>query len=80
MAAYFTADYQWAWTIVLALALYFPVRQLIWSLSIRRAEKREGPTDDEQKQALKKRAAVTSILLCFVFSYFYTAQLFSGPQ
>lgn len=80
MAAYFTADYQILWALVLTLALFIPVRHLIWSLSIRRAENRDGPTNDEQKLALKKRAGVTAILLCFVFAYFYTGQLFSGPQ
>ncbi|MBO33271.1 MAG: hypothetical protein CMM74_09905 [Rhodospirillaceae bacterium] len=80
MAAYFTADFQIAWAIVLGLVLFLPVRQLIWSLSIRRAEKRDGSTDNEQKLVLKKRAGMTSILLCLVFAYFYTAQLFSVPQ
>ena len=66
------------WTLVLALALFFPVRQLIWALSVRRAEKREGPTDEARRRSLKRRAAVTAALLSFVFAYFYTATLISG--
>ncbi|MBT4939681.1 MAG: hypothetical protein HON14_11150 [Rhodospirillaceae bacterium] len=78
MAALFTAEYQWLWTIVLGLALFFPVRSLIWSLAVRRAIKKEGGVTDEQRLILKKRSAMTSILLCFVFSYFYTASLFTS--
>ncbi len=66
------------WTLVLALALFFPERQLIWALAVRRAEKRDGPTDEARRQALKRRAAVTAALLSFVFAYFYTATLMSG--
>ena len=76
MAELFTAEFQWLWAIVLALALFFPVRGLIWTLAIRRAIKKEGDITDEQRQSLKKRAAMTSILLCFMFSFFYTASLF----
>ncbi len=66
------------WALLLTLALFFPVRQLIWALAVRRAEKRDGPTDEARRQALKRRAAVTAALLSFVFAYFYTATLMSG--
>ncbi len=66
------------WVLILALALFFPVRQLIWALAVRRAEKREGPTDEARRQSLKRRAAVTAALLSFVFAYFYTATFMSG--
>lgn len=66
------------WALLLALALFLPVRQLIWVLAVRRAEKREGPTDEARRQWLKRRAAVTAALLCFVFSYIYAATLMPG--
>ena len=53
----------------------FPVRQLIWVVAVRRAERREGTTDDARRQSLKRRASVTAALLCFVFAFFYTAQM-----
>jgi hypothetical protein len=68
-------DSQVLWTVVLALALFVPVRQLIWVVSVRRAERREGPADDDRKRSLKRRASVTSALLCFVFAYFYSTQM-----
>lgn len=66
------------WVVILTLALIFPVRQLIWVLSVRRAEQRDGPADDAKRQSLKRRATITAILLSFVFSYFYTVTLISG--
>ncbi len=66
------------WALLLALALFFPVRQLIWALAVRLVEKREGPTDEARRRLLKRRAAVTAAFLSFVFAYFYTATLMPG--
>lgn len=79
MADYFSADYQFLWAVVLALALFLPVRRLIWVLMVRRAERRTD-TDDAERERLLRRAGVTSALLCFVFSALYTATLFEGPS
>jgi hypothetical protein len=70
-----TADYDWLWTIVLAAALYLPVRRLIWVLYVRRAE-RDGNDDEARREALKRRAGITAVLLCFVFAYFYVSSVF----
>ncbi len=76
MAEFFTAEYQWLWSILLTLALFFPVRNLIWTLAIRRAVKKAGEIDDAARLSLKKRAGISAVLLGFVFSYFYTLSLF----
>ena len=76
MAALNSPDFLWLWALALAAALFYPVRQLIWIVQVRRAE-RDGKSDEERRAALKRRATVTSILLCAVFSFFYTAHLFS---
>jgi hypothetical protein len=78
MATLFTADYQYLWAAVLAIALFFPVRRLIWVLLVRRAE-RNTETDDSERQRLRNRAGVTAALLCLVFSFLYTATLFKAP-
>ncbi len=78
MERYFTSDYQLLWALALALALFYPMRQLIWVLYVRRAQ-RKAKLDDAQRQTLKRRAGYTAALLGFVFSYFYTLQLFQGP-
>ena len=79
MAEFFSADYQLLWATVLALALFLPVRRLIWVLMVRRAERRTD-TDAAEQQRLLRRAGVTAALLCFVFAVLYTATLFEVPS
>ena len=74
----FTAEYQWLWTLGLALALFYPVRQFIWGLSARRADAKGETVDEEVSLRLKKRANFTAALLCFVFSVIYVNQMFQG--
>lgn len=79
MESLFTSQFQWLWTLALALALFVPVRNLIWVVQQRRAlRKLEGGLDEVERERLKKRAAVTSGLLCFVFSVLYVNHLFQG--
>jgi len=75
MATLFNAEYQYVWAAVLALALFLPVRRLIWILMIRRAERSQKTTEIERNR-LRFRAGATAMLLCFVFSFLYTATLF----
>ena len=77
MEALNSPDAIWFWTIAMAAALFYPVRQLIWVVQVRRAE-RDGKQDEARRATLKKRANVTSVLLCMVFSFFYATHLFSG--
>ncbi len=77
MQQLFSPEYQWLWTVALGAALFFPVRQFIWAMSVRRAERKLGqPTDEDRRRALKRRAAFTSFLLCFVFSIVYVHVMF----
>ena len=76
MAALFSPQYAWLWAIALGVALFFPVRQLIWVLSVRRAERRDGTTDQPTRARLRRRAAMTAALLVFVFAVFYANHLF----
>jgi len=77
MQALFSGDYALFWAIFLGLALFYPVRQLIWTLAVRRAKKK-APVDEKMSLAMKRRANITAGLLCFVFAYVYTVQLMSG--
>ena len=65
------------WVIILSAALFFPVRQLIWVLYVRKKQKAQSEISEEEKISLKKRANFTSILLCIVFSYLYVIQVFN---
>ena len=65
------------WIVVLTTALFFPVRQLIWVLYVRKKQKAQKVVSDDEKIVLKKRATFTSLLLCIVFSYLYVTQVFN---
>ena len=74
---YYLAFHDPFWTILLSIALFYPVRQLIWILYVRRTQKKQQAVSDEEKKILKKRATFTSIFLSIVFSYIYVSQVFS---
>jgi len=65
------------WIVLLSTALFFPVRQLIWVLYVRKKQKTQQVVSEEEKKVLKKRSTFTSILLCIVFSYIYVNQVFN---
>ena len=65
------------WVVILSTVLFFPVRQLIWVLYVRKKQKTQQSVSDEEKKLLKKRSTFTSILLCIVFSYIYVNQVFN---
>ena len=65
------------WVAILSLVLFFPVRQLIWVLYVRKKQKSQNTVSDDEKIGLKKRATFTSVLLCIVFSYLYVSQVFN---
>ena len=65
------------WVTVLSIVLFFPVRQMIWVLYVRKKQKSQKTVSDDEKKILKKRATFTSVLLCIVFSYLYVSQVFN---
>jgi hypothetical protein len=65
------------WVILLSAALFYPVRQLIWVLYVRKKQKIQNLVSDEERKTLKKRASFTSIFLSIVFSYIYVSQVFN---
>ena len=65
------------WILFLSVALFFPVRKLIWVLYVRKKQKAQQSVSEEEKNNLKKRATFTAILLCIVFSYIYVKQVFN---
>jgi len=79
MEGVFTGEYKWFWAIALWIALFFPARQLIWVMSVRRHMRKGGveQVDDAEQDRLKRRAGLTSALLCFFFAVAYTQVLFN---
>ena len=78
MEALFSSQYSYLWAVLLAAALFIPVRQLIWVLTVRRAIRKGGEAnvDAAEQERLKKRAGMTSALLCFLFALAYINVLF----
>ena len=78
METLFTPEYRYLWGALLMAALLFPERQLIWVLTVRRAIRKGGEAnvDAAEQERLKKRAGMTSALLCFLFALAYINGLF----
>ena len=77
LTSYYLTFHDPIWVILLSTALFFPVRQLIWVLYVRKKQKSQQTVSEEERKVLKKRATFTSILLCIVFSYTYVNQVFN---
>ena len=77
LTSFYIAFHDPIWVIVLSAALFFPVRQMIWVLYVRKKQKSQKTVSDDEKKILKKRATFTSVLLCVVFSYLYVSQVFN---
>ncbi len=70
-------EYRWVWSAALGVALFFPVRHLIWVMAVRRQQRRSGQRPDgETRDSMKSRAGVTSGLLCLVFAVAYGGVMF----
>ena len=77
LTSFYIAFHDPIWVVILSTALFFPVRQLIWVLYVRRKQKEQKTVSDDEKKSLKKRATFTSVLLSIVFSYLYVSQVFN---
>ena len=77
LTSFYIAFHNPIWVTVLSVALFFPVRQMIWVLYVRKKQKSQKIVSDDEKKILKKRATFTSVLLCIVFSYLYVTQVFN---
>ena len=77
LTAYYMTFHDPLWIILLSTVLFFPVRKLIWVLYVRKKQKTQQSVSEEEKSSLKKRATLTAVLLCIVFSYVYVKQVFS---
>jgi hypothetical protein len=75
----FTPESRWVWTLALMVALFFPVRKLIWVMIVRRAINKSGKQliDNIEKNRLLGRASITAGILSFLFSIFYVSQIFT---
>ena len=75
--SFYIAFHDPLWIVLLTTVLFFPVRQFIWVLYVRKKQKSQTTVSEDEKIVLKKRATFTSILLSIVFSYIYVSQVFN---
>ena len=67
--------YYWLSVLVLAGLLFWPASKLVWTLSVRRLERKLGrPPSDEERKGQRHRAWVMAILVCLVFSALFNYQ------
>ena len=63
---FYTSFHDPIWVIILSAALFFPVRQLIWVLYVRKKQKAQSEISEEEKISLKK----AQILLLYFYVLF----------
>ena len=73
-------DFMWLWAAALGVALFFPVRRLIWMMSVNRAARKLGSPDigEEERRRLRRRAGITAALACYVIALLYTWTMFKA--
>ena len=54
LTPYYISFHDPIWVALLSLALFFPVRQMIWVLYVRKKQKSQKIVSDEEKKSLKK--------------------------
>ena len=78
LTEFYIAFHDPIWVALLTTALFFPVRQLVWVLYVRKKQKAQKTVSEEEIKKEKRRANFTSLLLSVVFSYLYVTQVFNS--
>ena len=73
MSWIFTPEARWLWGVALGSLLFFPVRRLIFVLSVRRYQAvMQGSLPDKgELNLLRRRVSIRSALICYIFALFY---------
>jgi hypothetical protein len=70
--------YYWVTSFIFAFLLFFPTSKLIWSLRIRRAEKKlQRVTTEEERAREKKIARFIAVILTVFFALLFNRSLLS---
>ena len=75
----FSPEARWLWSLALITALFFPIRKLIWVMSVRRIINKSTNVliDEIEKKSLLRRANIKAALLSILFSILYVYQNFT---
>ncbi len=64
------------WVIAMTAALLYPVGQLIWTVSVRRLQRKlQKNLSPEELQGQKKRAYLVAVIICLAFSMLFNFRL-----
>lgn len=70
----------YGWSALLAAMLFIPVSKLIWTLSVRRQERKQGRKLDEAEIAGQlRRARFVTFFLVVPFALLFNANVFGSP-
>ena len=76
------AQYVWffGWSALLAVMLFFPVSKLVWTLSVRRQERKQSrKLDDTELSGQRQRARFITFFLVVVFALMFNVNIFGFP-
>ena len=65
--SFYIAFHDPIWVVALSSALFFPVRQMIWVLYVRKKQKSQKNVSDDEKKNFKKKSNIYFffIMRCF---------------
>jgi len=75
-------EYLWffGWSILLAAMLFIPVAKLVWTLSVRRQQRKlQRVLDETELTGQLRRARFISFLLVMLFAMLFNANIFGFP-
>ncbi|MDA7947479.1 MAG: hypothetical protein MPJ78_08375 [Hyphomicrobiaceae bacterium] len=68
------------WSALLAALLFFPVSKLVWTLSVRRQERKlKRKLDDDEVKGQLNRARFITIFLVVAFALMFNGNMFGFP-
>lgn len=67
----------WLTTLVLAVALFFPVSKMVWVVSVRRMERKLARvTTDEEREKLRRRSRILTSIIVVTFAFLFNSTVF----
>ena len=58
LKSYYLAFHDPVWTVLLGIALFYPIRQLIWVLYVRKKQKKQNLVSEEEKKSFEKKSNI----------------------
>jgi hypothetical protein len=69
------------WSLLLAAMLFMPVSKLVWTLSVRRQERKlERKLDETELNGQLRRARFITFFLVIIFAVLFNLNVFGFPQ